>query len=704
MRQVRRLPAFAFAVAAVTLLVFAAFPAHAADAAWSEAKELSEVRRLISEKGLHWQAGPTGVSAIPPDQRNGYRGLLPVSEEELGAHASGVLQELPSKDLPSSWDWREHGGVTPVKNQRGCGSCWAFAATAALESVYKITNGTEQLFCEQQGLACNDYGFDCSGGQMYGCYDIWAAYGAVANTCMTYQSSGPCIQDECAVKARIKGTTSVSPTMNTLKTAVLIQPIAVTIYAADAMFDYTGGCYSSINGGTNHAVLLCGWDDSACDGVGAWLIKNSWGPAWGEGGYGWIQYGTSSIGGGGALLNYAPFPAAHLGYASHQWIDGGDGVLDPGETAQLAVTVTNYGVGTATGITAVLHALTPGVTVVDSVAEFPDAGSWASVAALDPHFTVQVDPALAPKTLMQFRLELSSTEGGTETSNFSDFLSPVVVAYSTDFETSADGWTHAATSGSDDWCYGVPRTLENQIDPKVAASGTMVMGNDLNWSPLLIYDGLFADGAVNYLESPPIDCANKFGIYLVFKRWLSTGRYPNDIARILVNGTEVWHNQTVISTIDSTWVPVVLDIHQWADNRMSVKVRFEMAADWFTRYGGWTIDDFRLVSTIDPDPAGARAGLPQEEPFSLASSPNPFRRLAGLTWNLPRFAGDARLQIFDPSGRLVRTLFRGPLAPGNHRFSWTGLDDAGRSVPAGIYFCRAQSSERSASVRVIRAK
>jgi C1A family cysteine protease len=693
-------------LAALLLALFGllAGTARAAGSTWSEAKELEETRRKIAENGWHWEAGPTGVSAVPPEQRDGYRGLIPVPEEFLRAHATGVLQALPAKDLPASWDWRDHDGMTPVKNQGGCGSCWAFAATASLESVYKIVTGTQQLFCEQQSVICNDYGFGCGGGQMYGSYDLWTAYGAVASTCMTYLSAGPCIQDECAVKTRLNGYTSVSPNQNSIKTAVLIQPIAVTIYAADDMFDYHGGCYAGLNAGTNHAVLICGWDDNACGGVGAWLIKNSWGSAWGEGGYGWIQYNTTSIGGAGALLNYQPFPAARVAYASHQFIDGNDGILDPGETAQMSVSVTNYGVGTATGVTGILRSLTPGVTVIDSVADFSDAGSWVSVTSQDPHFTVQADGALAPKTLIQFRLEISSAQSPSDVSTFFDFLSPVVVAYSTDFESGEDGWTHAAISGTDDWCYGTPRTLANQLDPVYAASGSAVMGNDLNWSPYMNYDGLYTDGSRNYLESPPIDCANKFGMRLIFKRWLTTDRYPNDIARILVNGTEVWHNQTVVGTMDSYWTPVILDIHQWADNRVSVKVRFEMSADWFNQFGGWTIDDFKLVSTIDPDPAGNPSVLSQQDSFSLSSYPNPFQRLAGLTWTLPGFSGDAQLQVFDASGRLVRTLHRGPLAPGSYRFSWTGLDEAGHSVPAGVYFCRAQSGNRSATARLIRAE
>jgi len=51
--------------------------------------------------------------------------------------------ELEYKSLPTSLDWRDHSGVvTPVKNQGGCGSCWAFSAAETLESHLAIATGS----------------------------------------------------------------------------------------------------------------------------------------------------------------------------------------------------------------------------------------------------------------------------------------------------------------------------------------------------------------------------------------------------------------------------------------------------------------------------------------------------------------------------------------------------------------------------------
>jgi C1A family cysteine protease len=73
-----------------------------------------------------------------------------------------VLAPRDARDIPESWDWRELGGMTPVRSQSECNCAWAFAATGALESLYLITTGEMEDFSEQQCLACNEYGADCT--------------------------------------------------------------------------------------------------------------------------------------------------------------------------------------------------------------------------------------------------------------------------------------------------------------------------------------------------------------------------------------------------------------------------------------------------------------------------------------------------------------------------------------------------------------
>ncbi|MCK4412828.1 MAG: T9SS type A sorting domain-containing protein [Candidatus Eisenbacteria sp.] len=678
--------------------------AGAEEAPWSEAQELAEIQQQIAENGWHWEADFTSVSHVPPQDRADYNGYIPADPELQAKYATGSLKALPQRDIPSSWDWRTLGGTTSAKQQGGCGSCWAFAAVSALESIYLITNGTQLKFSEQQCLSCNELDYGCGGGNMIACYFLWLGYGAVLQTCMPYYANdaAPCTQDECEPEARITGFTGVGSGEEALKTAVIIQPVPVVFYAPNDLYYYDDGCYENgPNYTPNHAVLLCGWDDNACGDNGAWLIKNSWGTGWGQSGFGWIEYGTCSFGGDADLLDYEPFPTARIAYASHTVIDGSNGALDPDETAQLSISVKNYGTGTATGVSAILRSLTPGVTVIDSSASFTNLDSWSSSLSLAPHFSVQVDPGVEPGTLIEFELEVDSDQA-SDVSTVYDFVSPMEIIYENDFETDVTGWIH--TGVRDDWALGTPGVLEGSIDPLAAASGTKVWGNDIGEAGgRVIYDGIYRNRALNFISSPSIDCSGYENVHLRFNRWLSVEESIYDAATIEVNGTEIWRNPEYGNHVDQTWVPVVYDISAIADDNPDLQVRFSLFSDEGLRLGGWTIDDFQLVAPAF-DPAAICEPAPLEERFALRSYPNPFSPVTQFSLVAPTAIPHARVAVFDPSGRVVRTLHEGPLGAGGHRLVWTGTDDRGQELPAGTYYCRAQTGGQTTVVKVVRVQ
>ena len=63
-----------------------------------------------------------------------------------------------------------------------------------------------------------------------------------------------------------------------------------------------------------------------------------------------------------------------------------------------------------------------------------------------------------------------------------------------------------------------------------------------------------------------------------------------------------------------------------------------------------------------------------------------------------------KLSVFDPLGRQVRALVKGPLPAGLHQLSWDGRDDAGRAVGSGVYLLRLSAGERSRSGKVLYLK
>lgn len=206
--------------------------------------------------------------------------------------------------IPSVYDARKKNKVTPVRDQGACGSCWAFAAFASLESSLKPKENND--FAEADLV---DYhGFDfatCDGG---GHHLMATAYLA--------RWSGPVNEKDypypylqaapgVSVKKHVQDVYFL-PARNSyldndaIKAAVMSYgAVHVSFYFDD--FYYNPSTYSYYcNGtqGTNHAVAVIGWDDNYSKekfnpqppGNGAFLVKNSWGTDWGNKGYFYLSY------------------------------------------------------------------------------------------------------------------------------------------------------------------------------------------------------------------------------------------------------------------------------------------------------------------------------------------------------------------------------------------------------------------------------
>lgn len=84
-----------------------------------------------------------------------------------------------------------------------------------------------------------------------------------------------------------------------------------------------------------------------------------------------------------------------------------------------------------------------------------------------------------------------------------------------------------------------------------------------------------------------------------------------------------------------------------------------------------------------------------------ASIPNPAACETRIAYTVAK-RGPATLRLLDVSGREMRVLVSGEVAPGFHEAQWDGRDSAGRMVPAGMYFYELSASGERTSRRVIR--
>jgi len=90
--------------------------------------------------------------------------------------------------------------------------------------------------------------------------------------------------------------------------------------------------------------------------------------------------------------------------------------------------------------------------------------------------------------------------------------------------------------------------------------------------------------------------------------------------------------------------------------------------------------------------------------FVLAQNyPNPFNPETTIRYAVPTSA-QTRLNVYDMSGRLVRTLVNGVVPAGNHQVTWNATDNAGNVLPSGVYIYRLNSGELTASGKMVFVK
>lgn len=215
-----------------------------------------------------------------------------------------------------SWDWRNVSGrsyLDSVLDQGECGSCYAVSTTHMLSARLRIRQGNpdEEGFSEDFPLHCSEYNQGCNGGYAF-LVSRWSQdIGLLPKSCAAYSGTqGRCTLscDAASLKQRwraanhhyVGGYYGAATEAEIMRELVRDGPLVASFAPKPDLMYYSGGIYSSVpNQRTewervDHAVLLVGYGEE--HGRKYWILQNSWGKSWGEGGFFRMVRGTDESG------------------------------------------------------------------------------------------------------------------------------------------------------------------------------------------------------------------------------------------------------------------------------------------------------------------------------------------------------------------------------------------------------------------------
>ncbi len=261
-------------------------------------------------------------------------------ELELGALSAPTQRKsfFAADVLPSAYDSRDAGYITSVKYQSDANICWAFTAMGVLE-VYDISHGvstvsntdyseTHLAWFTQKSLTDNTsdgtYGDGLNRDTPYTWGGNWCyTTGTLARwSGITDETEFPFDTEDYATLCvyteaeRYADNGRLLRSMEQLSSAQQVKQAIYDNGAVEVAINYEDNIeataangdyvyYSPTTGGTNHSIMIVGWDDAypvtnfpsalQPSSPGAWLIRNSWSEFWGDEGYMWVSYETGSL-------------------------------------------------------------------------------------------------------------------------------------------------------------------------------------------------------------------------------------------------------------------------------------------------------------------------------------------------------------------------------------------------------------------------
>jgi C1A family cysteine protease len=201
-------------------------------------------------------------------------------------------------------DWRAN--MSHIKDQGDCGSCYAESAVGTFEAAWSLRTGRVHNFSVQQSIDCSSKQGNqgCGGGWMHAVYQ-WIISGD--GILLDAQDPYVAMDHNCSNKsgseiAYLKSWSYVHPSQLALLHWITKQPISIAVDANDCWDSYSGGVINATNCPSaldppelDHGVIAVGYDLRGPQPY--YIVRNSWGLSWGEGGYVKIALNLSHSGG-----------------------------------------------------------------------------------------------------------------------------------------------------------------------------------------------------------------------------------------------------------------------------------------------------------------------------------------------------------------------------------------------------------------------
>ncbi len=603
-----------------------------------EFEHYSDVVGSAGRQTLRFRAAGEGQTDLVLAYRRSWEDAAPARTYSVGVQTAGPISPIddvytgavplsPARDVgpigsdaaPADYNWCGSGGCTPVKDQGDCGSCWAFATSGVVELLIKMSDGVERDLSEQYLVSCNTDGWGCDGGGRAFDYFIDEIppgepdAGAVYEGDFIYQASEvPCNpphpHHEKLIDWNYVAGGAAYPTVAQIQQAIYdYGPVYVSICAGPEFQDYDGGIFNTdessvCDGGTNHGVVLVGWDDSQ-GSSGVWYLRNSWGTGWGEtlagggGGYMRIEYGTSNVGRYPAYAVYESLPDVGI----TKDVVGSD--FAPGDPVTFTLAIENSGSAVAAGVvvTDIIPAevLTP--TFSSTLAITP-TGVVSYVWQVEPLSASEsgvitiygwIDPSLPSDFSFTNQATISDPKDVTPGNNTSsvtvgetNIYLPLVLRgfpiyiVNGDFEQGSTGWDEYSTV----WSHLIVNSL-----PVSAHSGT--------W-------GVWFGGAndeVSYIRQQVTVLASR--PYLAYYHWInSEDACGYDYGGVVVNSTVVDVYDLCIPENTSGWAKHVVNLSAYTGQSVALQIRIETDSSLISHL---LVDDVAFQATAADEPEGS---------------------------------------------------------------------------------------------------